>query len=124
MPTKHFVDEILYVTIKEVKPYAAFFVTDDNQNGMVHISEISDNFIKDISKFFVKGDVIKIKILQIDEKDGFIRGSYKRIKDEEKFSSHIDLRYALDSDKADFEPLANKIPQWIDETIKRKGLKK
>ena len=67
MPTKHFVDEMLYVTIKEVKPYAAFFVTDDNQNGMVHISEITDKYIDNLSDIIKIHQHVHVKILSVDK---------------------------------------------------------
>ncbi len=123
MAKNYKVDDVIYVTITQVKPYAAFFVTDDNVKGMVHVSELSDSFIKDIDKILIPGDVIKVKILKIDDADGFIRASYKQIDDKDKFSSHINIRHGLNEDEKEFEPLARNIQTWIDKTIKRKGLK-
>lgn len=123
MAKNYKVDDLIYVTITQVKPYAAFFVTDDNVKGMVHVSELSDSFIKDIDKILIPGDVIKVKILKIDDTDGFIRASYKQIDDKDKFSSHINIRHGLNEDEKEFEPLARNIQTWIDKTIKRKGLK-
>lgn len=123
MAKNYKVDDLIYVTITQVKPYAAFFVTDDNVKGMVHVSELSDSFIKDIDKILIPGDVIKVKILKIDDADGFIRASYKQIDDKDKFSSHINIRHGLNEDEKEFEPLARNIQTWIDKTIKRKGLK-
>lgn len=123
MAKNYQIDDLIYVTITQVKPYAAFFVTDDNVKGMVHVSELSDSFIKDMDKILIPGDVIKVKILKIDDTDGFIRASYKQIDDKDKFSSHINIRHGLNEDDKEFEPLAKKIQTWIDKTIKRKGLK-
>lgn len=123
MPNKYQINDLIYVTITEVKPYAAFFITDDNQLGMIHISELSDDFIRDIDQFISIKDVIKIKILNIDEKDGFIRGSYKQVDDKDKFSSHVNVRQGLSDDEKEFKPLQDNINYWIKSTIKRKGLK-
>ncbi|MBO7385584.1 MAG: S1 RNA-binding domain-containing protein, partial [Clostridia bacterium] len=36
-------------------------------SGLLHISEISDSFIRDIEKFGTKGDQLKVMIVSIDE---------------------------------------------------------
>ena len=47
--------------------------------GLVHISEISWEKVEDPSKFYKKGDQVKVKILAIDEKSGKLNLSIKQL---------------------------------------------
>ena len=82
-------------------------------------SEISDSFIRDIEKFGTKGDQMKVVIVSIDENNGFLRVSYKRVPKEEAFSSHNNnLRKVPETSSEDFKPLEEKLPEWIAATLK------
>lgn len=113
------IGEIHTVKVKEVKPYAAFIVFDDGSLGMLHISEISDKFINDIERYVASGDTINVKILEIDETNGFKRVSYKKVPPEQKLTTHTNVRKALDKDEEAFKTLKEKIPEWIKESLKR-----
>ena len=45
------------------------FVNFGEYNGLIHISEISSNFVKDVHEFAKIGEEIKGKVLEIDEKN-------------------------------------------------------
>ncbi len=49
--------------------YGAFVEIFPSQVGLVHISEIADGYVKDISNFVKEGDNIKVKVIGIDESD-------------------------------------------------------
>ena len=116
----HQIDEVLLGTVINVKPYAAFLSFEDGSEGLLHISEISDAFVRDIEKFVVVGDQIKVKILAIDEKNGFLRVSLKRVPKEEAFSSHSNGKnHVKEVNEEDFQKLKEKLPEWIDETLKK-----
>lgn len=107
-------------TVINVRPYAIFFSFPGNVNGMLHISEISDSFVRDIEKFAYKGDEIKVKIISIDPKNGFLKLSLKQIPENEQYSTHVNkYRKTLDVGEESFEPLKEKLPQWIKETLKK-----
>jgi predicted RNA-binding protein with RPS1 domain len=92
---------------------------EDGVTGLLHISEISDSFIRDIEKFGTKGDQMKVVIVSIDENNGFLRVSYKRVPKEEAFSSHNNnLRKVPETSSEDFKPLEEKLPEWIAATLK------
>jgi predicted RNA-binding protein with RPS1 domain len=118
------VNDIIKVKVTDTKPYAAFIETKDGVKGLLHISEISDNFVKDIENFVRKGDEINVKILEIDNNDGFLRVSYKRVPENEQFSSHQNKRQGLISDEEEFAPLKNHLNEWIDNTISKMEDKK
>ena len=115
---KYEVGQIILGTVTGVKPYALFMEFEDGVTGLLHISEISDSFIRDIEKFGTKGDQMKVKIVNIDENNGFLRVSFKQVPSEEAYSSHSNsLRKAPETSDEDFAPLAEKLPEWIATTL-------
>lgn len=57
--------------------FGAFVELPDNQSGLVHISEVSDGFVKDINTILTVGQEVKIKILSIAD-DGKISLSIRQ----------------------------------------------
>lgn len=51
-----------------IQPYGAFVAIGEDIQGLVHISEVSHQFVKDIRDFIKVGDEVTVKILSIDEK--------------------------------------------------------
>ena len=115
---KYEVGQLVIGTVTNVKPYALFMEFEDGVNGLLHISEISDSFIRDIEKFGTKGDQLKVMVVSIDENNGFLRVSYKKVPAEEAYSTHNNnVRRAPESSDDDFKPLADKLPEWIASTL-------
>lgn len=54
-----------------------------HQDGLVHISQISSKFIKHPSEVLTVGDVVKVVVLDVDEKKNRIGLSIKQAKDRE-----------------------------------------
>jgi len=50
-----------------IQPYGAFVALDEDTQGLVHISEITYGFVKDVSEFLSVGQEVEVKILEIDE---------------------------------------------------------
>ena len=116
---KYKVGQVVLGTVINVKPYALFMEFEDGVTGLLHISEISDSFIRDIEKFGTKGDQMKVVIVSIDENNGFLRVSYKKVPKEEAFNSHTNnVRKIPEATDEDFKPLAEKLPEWIEQTLK------
>lgn len=115
---KYEIGQVILGTVINVKPYALFMEFEDGVTGLLHISEISDSFIRDIEKFGTKGDTMKVVIVSVDENNGFLRVSYKKVPKEESFSSHNNsVRKAPETGEDDFKPLADKLPEWISTTL-------
>ncbi len=47
--------------------FGAFVALPDNKSGMVHISEVSSSYVKEISDYVKLNQVVKVKVLKIDE---------------------------------------------------------
>ena len=117
---KYEVGNLVIGTVINVKPYALFLEFEDGVAGLLHISEISDSYIRDIEKFGTKGDQMKVLIVGVDENNGFLRVSYKKVPHEEAFSTHTNgVRKVPSANKEDFDQLAEKLPGWIEETLEK-----
>ena len=116
---KYEVGQIVLGTVTNVKPYALFLEFEDGTTGLLHISEISDSFIRDIERFGTKGDQIKVMVVDIDKNNGFLRVSLKRVPQNETFSTHTNGgRTAPETNDSDFKALEEKLPEWIENTLK------
>lgn len=68
--------EIVYGKITNILGYGAF-VSVENYAGLIHISEFSDNFVRNINDFVEIGQKVKLKVLEVDEKNKKLKLSYK-----------------------------------------------
>ena len=112
---KYQVGQLVIGKVYNVKPYALFMSFEDGVTGLLHISEISDSFIRDIEKYGSVGDEIKVKVLSIDKDNGFLRVSYKQVPQEEMYSSHTNQRKVPTTSEDEFLPLKEKLDSWIKE---------
>jgi S1 RNA binding domain protein len=69
--------DVVQGRIAEVRDFGAFVWLGSGQKGLIHISEISDEFVKDIREKVKPNQKVKIKILSIKE-DGRIELSLKQ----------------------------------------------
>ena len=61
-----------------VKPFGAFVALPEGRVGMVHISEVSNEFVQDIAAVLHDGDTVKVQVISIAP-DGKIALSMKRL---------------------------------------------
>ncbi|MFG6117392.1 S1 domain-containing RNA-binding protein [Halobacillus sp. MO56] len=60
--------------------FGAFVELPDGQTGLVHISEVADNYVKDINEHLSEGDKVEVKVINVG-KDGKIGLSIKKAKE-------------------------------------------
>ena len=61
-----------------VKPFGAFVALPEGRTGMVHISEVSNEFVQDIAAVVHDGDIVKVQVINVAP-DGKIALSMKRL---------------------------------------------
>ena len=71
---------VLTGTVRNVIDFGAFVDIGVHQDGLVHISQIADKFIKHPSEVVSVGDVVKVLVLEVDEKKKRISLSMKQAK--------------------------------------------
>ena len=65
-------------TVRNVIDFGVFVDIGVHQDGLVHISEVSDKFIRHPSEAVSVGDVVKVVVLDVDEKKHRISLSMKQ----------------------------------------------
>ena len=71
---------VLAGTVRNVIDFGVFVDIGVHQDGLVHISQISDKFIKHPSEAVAVGDIVKVVVLDVDEKKHRISLSMKQAK--------------------------------------------
>lgn len=61
------VGAIITGKVTGIQPFGAFVALDDNVQGMVHISEVSNRYVKDINDYLKVGEEVTVKVLDIKE---------------------------------------------------------
>ncbi|MBE7044286.1 MAG: S1 RNA-binding domain-containing protein [Ruminococcaceae bacterium] len=71
------VGEIVEAKVSNIMPFGAFVSLPDNKTGLIHISEVASTYVENIHDHIKVGDVVKAKIVKIDE-NGKISLSIKK----------------------------------------------
>lgn len=99
--------------ITGITRYGIFVSLEDNYVGLIHISEVSNNFISDLEKKYNIGDIIKVKVLSIDEDKLQVKLSIKKIK------PLLKNKNVIEEKGEGFKPLQDNLTIWIEETLKK-----
>lgn len=102
--------DIILVKVSGIENYGFFVKVDSEYSGLVHISEISDKFVKDINYFVSVGDDIKAKILAIDEGKKQMKLSIKGVRYRMNGVGHPRIK---ETPKG-FDTLGRKLNGWIE----------
>ena len=76
---KYSIGQVIKGEIIGVQPYGAFVKLDHNTSGLIHISEISDKFVRSVEDFIKLGDIVTAIVIEYDEKLNQAKLSLKRL---------------------------------------------
>ena len=74
------VGKVIEGSVTGIESYGIFVNLLDYYTGLIHISEISNKFVKDVNDYVKIGDTIKAKVLEVDEEKYQIKLSLKNVK--------------------------------------------
>lgn len=125
---------ILTGKVTGIQPYGAFVALDDNTQGLVHISEITHGYVKDINDHLKVGDEIKVKVLSIDEGAGKIGLSIRATEEAPVQQAAPKVKKPRKRQAAaiipevegqqGFNTLKDKLQEWIDQSQREDLIKK
>lgn len=115
-------EQIVSGRVQGITEYGAFIKLDDDYNGLVHISEISENFVSNVNDYFKIGEKINAKILNIDEDKKQIKLSIKNINYKISDNNKEDLK--IIETNSGFTTLSKKLHFWIKDYLKNKKINK
>ena len=107
---KYYKDEVVEGLVTGIENYGIFIGLDEYYSGLIHISEISDGYVRDINNFVNIGETIKVRVLDSDDETFHVKLSIK----------NLDYRLNRHNTKiietgSGFEILKNNLNKWIDE---------
>lgn len=102
------VGQIIEGSVTGITHFGAFVQLPENQSGLVHISEISSGFVKNINDFLSVGDTVEVKVLKMTP-DGKINLSIRQASENEASvdSPSHDRDNQGDNDKGPQKPRNN-----------------
>ena len=108
--------DIIQVKITRIQKYWAFVNVNDSDNysGLIHISEISYGYVKNINDFINIGDNIYAEVVKIDDDNKKVKLS---IKDIDYKRDGMRLKRMAET-KSGFKPLRENLEPWINKKIK------
>jgi general stress protein 13 len=126
------VGSVLTGKVTGIQAYGAFVALDENNQGLVHISEITHGYVKDINEHLKVGDEVKVKVLSVDKAAGKIGLS---IRATEEAPAQVTETKAPKARKrqaaaiqAETEPgfntLKDKLQEWIEQSSNSDLIKK
>lgn len=112
--TKYMEGDIVSAKISAIEKYGAFASLDEEYSGLIHVSEISEKYVSDVTDYLNIGDTIKVKIISIPEKHNQLRLSAKGLNDDVIESKRKKIKETVFG----FYLLKSALPGWIEEKMK------
>lgn len=99
--------DIVNAKVTNILGYGAFVKVDD-YDGLIHISEFSDGFVRKITDFVNVGDEIRLKIIEMDEENKKLKLSYKQL------HKTRGVKCRVPSYEVGFKTIEEQLDHWID----------
>ena len=106
------IGDIVKCVITGFKEYGIFVKIDNDYSGLIHISEISESFVRNVFDYGELGEEIFAKIIDIDINTKQLKLSIKNL------NYKVDGKEINDEDKNGFLPLKKHLNVWINEKIR------
>lgn len=109
------VGSIVSGKVTKITAFGAFVALDGGKSGMVHISEVSAGFVRDIHDHLSEGQQVRAKIIKIDE-NGRISLSLKQVPFE-KGHEAPPMEFRKVEQSSDFEDMMNRFKAASDDKL-------
>ena len=113
------VGDIITVTVSGIQPYGAFVNIADGITGLIHISEISEGFVRDVHQFVEINDKINVKVIDFDTKTNQARLSLKALKSSPRRERLSMRTLKPEQIKLGFSSLAEALPKWVEDKLEK-----
>ncbi len=122
MTKQYRVGQFVKVKVTGIQPYGAFVKTHDDREGLIHISEIMNDYVHNVNQFLTKGQIVKAKIIGIEDNGKMSltlkENDYFKVKEHKKKRRSI-LEKIEETERYGFQSLQEMMPIWIQEAKDR-----
>lgn len=108
------INDVIEVTVTGIQKYGAFVLINDKYDGLIHISEISSGYVKNINDYIKIKDKIYAQVVDIDVDNSKFKLSIKNI----DYRNDGKIINNDNNFSNGFEPLKEHLDLWINEKIK------
>jgi len=106
------VGDLIQGTIIRILPYGAMLIFEDETKGLLHISEVSNQYIRNIYSYLHSGSIYLVKVISIDEEKNFLKVSLKQVSKEDREKEHKEINTRI-KEFIDSKKLLDNLPSWI-----------
>lgn len=111
------IGDIVSGKVTGIENYGIFLVFEDGSSGLIHISEISRSFVKNVGDYANIDEIIRTRIIGIED-DNHYKLSIIDLDYRERKDNYCMIEETING----FESLRNKLEDWIKE--KKNNFKK
>ena len=111
------IGDIITATVSGIQPYGAFVSIADGISGLIHISEISDGFVRDVHQFVEVNDKVTVKVIDYDPSTKQARLSLKALRSSSR-REKLSMRIKPEAVVIGFDSIKEALPNWIEEKMK------
>lgn len=97
-----------------IESYGIFIGLDDYYSGLIHISEISNGFVKNINDYVKIGETIRVKVLEVDNETFQVKLTIKDI----DYRINKSKRVKIKETPAGFTTFEDILDKWIEKKLK------
>ncbi len=105
--------KIITGCVTGIENYGIFVTLDEYYSGLIHISEISSNFVRNINDYVNIGETIKAKVVDIDDENYHVKLSIKDI----NYRINNQKRTKIIETNEGFMPLKNNLDRWLNDKL-------
>lgn len=115
------IGDLVIATIETVTDYGAYAKLDEyNKRGLLHVSEISSSWIRNIRDFVREGQKVVLKVLRVDSEKGHIDLSLRRVTKRERIEKVLSWKMERKAE-ALLKGVAEKVQLPVDEIYQKAG---
>ena len=115
------VGDILEGTVVRVYPNYAIMLFESGSTGLLHISEITDGYIRNFTSYVAVGNIYRVKVIEIDEEKQSMKVSVKQLTPEER--KQATTHGEIPEEEISFKALEERLEGWIKEENKEERTK-
>lgn len=115
------VGKVVEGTVTGITDFGAFVQLPGGKSGLVHISEISDDYVKKVADYLRKDQKVKVKILSISE-DGKVSLSIRQAKTSS--SNPIEIDWSRSDEKQRNMSFEDKLSKFLKESSEKQDMLK
>ena len=112
--TKYRKGKIVKATVSGIEQYGIFVNLDEYYSGLIHISEISNEFVKNIYDVVNIGEVICAKVIDVNDDEFHVKLSIRDI----DYRATKRKRQKIVETASGFQPLADNLEVWVEKKLK------